>query len=55
MSLSLNIFVLATAFALLCSVAAYFIYFKILEGTGAGNLCLYNNTLSYYFECDIFG
>ena len=40
MSLSLNIFVLATAFALLCSVAAYFIYFKILEGTGAGNLLL---------------
>ena len=40
MGLSLNIFVLATAFALLCSVAAYFIYFKILEGTGAGNLLL---------------
>jgi len=40
MSLSLNIFVLSTAFALLCSVAAYFIYFKILEGTGAGNLLL---------------
>ena len=40
MSLSLNIFFLATAFALLCSVAAYFIYFKILEGTGAGNLLL---------------
>ena len=40
MGLSLNIFVLSTAFALLCSVAAYFIYFKILEGTGAGNLLL---------------
>ena len=40
MSLSLNIFVLATAFALLCSVLGYFVYFKILEGTGAGNLLL---------------
>ena len=40
MSLSLNIFVLATAFALLCSVLGYFVYFKILERTGAGNLLL---------------
>ena len=40
MSLNLNIFALASAFALLCSVVAYFIYFKILQGTGAGNLLL---------------
>ena len=31
---------LASSFALLCSVVAYFIYFKILQGTGAGNLLL---------------
>ena len=40
MSLSLNMLIISIVFALLCSVAAYFLYFKILEGTGAGNLLL---------------
>ena len=30
----------ALAFALFCSVTAYFLYFKILERTGAGNLLI---------------
>ncbi|MDA1152769.1 MAG: DMT family transporter [Proteobacteria bacterium] len=30
----------SVAFALLCSVMAYFLYFKILERTGAGNLLI---------------
>ena len=40
MSLSLNMLIISIVFALFCSVAAYFLYFKILEGTGAGNLLL---------------
>ena len=39
---SLNFLVIqyALAFALFCSVIAYFLYFKILERTGAGNLLI---------------
>jgi drug/metabolite transporter (DMT)-like permease len=39
---SLNIVVIqyALAFALFCSVIAYFLYYKILERTGAGNLLI---------------
>ena len=39
---SLNIYVIkyAIVFALICSVFAYFLYFKILESTGAGNLLI---------------
>ena len=40
MSLSLSMLIISIVFALLCSVVAYFLYFKILEGTGAGNLLL---------------
>ena len=40
--MSLNFLILhySLAFALLCSVMAYFLYFKILESTGAGNLLI---------------
>ena len=40
--MSLNFVVIqhALAFALFCSVIAYFLYFKILERTGAGNLLI---------------
>lgn len=39
---SLNIYVIkyAIVFALICSVFAYFLYFKILETAGAGNLLI---------------
>jgi drug/metabolite transporter (DMT)-like permease len=39
---SLNFFTLkyALGFALICTVFAYFLYFKILESTGAGNLLI---------------
>ena len=40
MNLSLNMLIISIVFALLCSVAAYFLYFRILEDTGAGNLLL---------------
>jgi len=40
--LTLNIYILsyAFAFAVICSVFAYFLYFKILESAGAGNLLI---------------
>ena len=40
--MSLNFVVIQhpLAFALFCSVIAYFLYFKILERTGAGNLLI---------------
>ena len=39
---TLNVYILyyAFAFAVICSVFAYFLYFKILESTGAGNLLI---------------
>ena len=39
---SLNLFIIkyALAFAIICSVFAYFLYFKILESAGAGNLLI---------------
>ena len=39
---SLNFFILkyAFVFAIICSVFAYFLYFKILESAGAGNLLI---------------
>ena len=39
---TLNIYILnyAFAFAVICSVFAYFLYFKILESAGAGNLLI---------------
>ena len=37
-SLNFSVIQYALAFALFCSVIAYFLYFKILERTGAGNL-----------------
>ena len=39
---SLNLVVIhyALAFALFCSVIAYFLYFKIIERTGAGDLLI---------------
>ena len=39
-SLGLVVIQYALAFALFCSVIAYFLYFKILERTGAGNLLI---------------
>jgi drug/metabolite transporter (DMT)-like permease len=39
-SLDLMVIHYALAFALFCSVIAYFLYFKILERTGAGNLLI---------------
>ena len=39
-SLDLVVIKYALAFALFCSVIAYFLYFKILERTGAGNLLI---------------
>ena len=39
-SLDLVVMQYALAFALFCSVIAYFLYFKILERTGAGNLLI---------------
>jgi drug/metabolite transporter (DMT)-like permease len=39
-SLDLVVIHYALAFALFCSVIAYFLYFKILERTGAGNLLI---------------
>jgi len=39
-SLNLAVIYYALAFALFCSVIAYFLYFKILERTGAGNLLI---------------
>ena len=39
-SLDLVVIQYALAFALFCSVIAYFLYFKILERTGAGNLLI---------------
>ena len=40
MSLNFVVIQYALAFALFCSVIAYFLYFKILERTGAGNLLI---------------
>tara|TARA_B100001059_G_scaffold232044_1_gene269129 strand:- start:492 stop:1121 length:630 start_codon:yes stop_codon:yes gene_type:complete len=40
MSLDLVVIQYALAFTLFCSVIAYFLYFKILERTGAGNLLI---------------
>ena len=40
MSLNFVAIQYALAFALFCSVIAYFLYFKILERTGAGNLLI---------------
>ena len=39
-SLNLDTLKYALGFALICTVFAYFIYFKILESTGAGNLLI---------------
>ena len=39
-SLNLVVIQYALAFASFCSVIAYFLYFKILERTGAGNLLI---------------
>ena len=39
-SLNFVIIQYALAFALFCSVIAYFLYFKTLERTGAGNLLI---------------
>ena len=39
-SLDLVVIKYALAFALFCSVIAYFLYFKTLERTGAGNLLI---------------
>ena len=39
-NLSFPIIFYSVMFALLCSVIAYFLYFKILENTGAGNLLI---------------
>ena len=38
--IDLNVFSLALQFAVICSVFAYLLYFKILETTGAGNLLI---------------
>lgn len=38
LKLNFSIIIYSGVFALLCSVVAYFLYFKILENTGAGNL-----------------
>ena len=40
MNLNFSIIFYSIMFALLCSVVAYFLYFKILEKTGAGNLLI---------------
>ena len=40
MNLNFPIIFYSVMFALLCSVVAYFLYFKILEKTGAGNLLI---------------
>ena len=40
MNLNFHIIFYSVMFALLCSVVAYFLYFKILEKTGAGNLLI---------------
>ncbi len=40
MKLNFTIIFYSVMFALLCSVVAYFLYFKILEKTGAGNLLI---------------
>ena len=40
MNLNFSIIFYLIMFALLCSVVAYFLYFKILEKTGAGNLLI---------------
>ena len=39
-NLNFHIIFYSVMFALLCSVVAYFLYFKILEKTGAGNLLI---------------
>ena len=39
-NLSLSAFSMSALFAILCSVLAYIIYFKILESAGAGNLLI---------------
>ncbi|MDB2390756.1 DMT family transporter [Alphaproteobacteria bacterium] len=38
--IDLNVFFLSLQFAVICSVFAYLLYFKILETTGAGNLLI---------------
>ena len=40
-SLDIVVIQYALAFALFCSVIAYFLYFRILERTGAGNLLIF--------------
>ena len=56
MSLSLNMLIISIVFALLCSVAAYFLYFKILEVRVQKSFTLHNNNTSLcnYFECNSF-
>jgi len=40
LSINFSIFIYAFLFAIICSILAYFLYFKILESTGAGNLLI---------------
>ena len=40
LNINVTILLWSLLFAVLCSVIAYFLYFKILESTGAGNLLI---------------
>ena len=50
-NLSLSAFSMSALFAILCSVLAYIIYFKILESAGAGNLLICTVIIPHQLFC----